>query len=93
MTHAIAYIPGQLAASFGSDALPNLLRAAGADLSWRTFDWSSAEQTIAALNEHHTDALLMAHQQASDGGISPIVQLREGLGCFAILRPIRSIRL
>ena len=91
MTHAIAYIPGQLATSYGPNALPELLAAAGADLSWRTVDWTTAEDTIDALKAQPTDALLMAHRRASNGGVSPIVQLREGLGCYANLRPIRSI--
>jgi isocitrate dehydrogenase (NAD+) len=86
MTQTIAYIPGLLAEHHGEETLPNLLKAAGAELNWTHVPWNPSDPPISALSGYN--AILMAHQTPFEQGPPPIVQLREHFQCFANLRPV-----
>ena len=92
MTKTIAYIPGVLAEAFGHDALPQILKTAGADLKWEAVPWTSVHADPTAhpvLTE--SDAILMAYQAPSPGGPPTIVTLREQFKCFANVRPLCGV--
>ena len=92
MSPSITYIPGSFAAQFGEDALPELLKSAGADLKWNCIPWreGAALEKIQEAGQH-SRTVLMEYQARQPDTLPPIVQLRKAFGCFANLRPASYI--
>ncbi len=90
MSHEVTLVPGDCPGLF--EHVRPVIAATGADI---TFDEPSENPTLEGLmgSARRTGTVLMgyAHGRRDEGELAPVVQLREALGVFCNLRPIRNI--
>ncbi|MCB9677259.1 MAG: NAD-dependent isocitrate dehydrogenase [Alphaproteobacteria bacterium] len=90
MRHEVTLVPGDCPALF--EHVRPVIAATGVDIA---FDEPSANPTVEGLlaSARRTGTVLMGyeHGRRDLGELAPVVQLREKLGVFCNLRPVRNI--